>query len=305
MSALRPDEIRIRDPFVLPLAAERVYYLFGTTDPQACTDGRGTGFDVYRSRDLQVWDGPFPAFRPAADFWGTFHYWAPEVHAWRGRYHMFASFKSATVHRGTQVLVADHPLGPFRPHSAGPVTPADCECLDGTLHVAPDGRPWMIFSRDWPQVTVGRYSAVPLRDDLSAADGAAIDLFPVNAAPWVQTPPWSVAERAAQGLPPCYVADGAWPFRLADGSLGLLFSSWDEQGYATGLARSASGELTGPWTFDAKPFFAGNGGHAMMFAGFDGQRYLTLHQPNHPPPEHPHFFPVRETAGQLQLITAP
>jgi hypothetical protein len=30
-----------------------------------------------------------------------------------------------------------------------------------------------------------------------------------------------------------------------------------------------------------------NGGHAMIFTGFDGPSYLTLHQPNGPPLEHP------------------
>ena len=29
----------------------------------------------------------------------------------------------------------------------------------------------------------------------------------------------------------------------------------------------------------------------MIFRGFDGKVYLTLHQPNDPAPEHPRFFP--------------
>lgn len=299
---MRAEEIKIRDPFVLPVAAERVYYLFGTTDKNPWNEVAGEGFDTYRSRDLINWEGPFPAFRPPADFWGKACFWAPEVHGWRGRYYMFASFNSSTVLRGTAILVADHPLGPFRPHSRGAVTPADAECLDGTLWVARDGQPWMIFSRDWPRIHVGRYSAVPLSDDLSAAVGSAIDVFPVNAAPWAQIPPWQ-KEREAKGLPPCYVADGAWPFRLGDGSLGLLFSTWFDGNYATGLARSASGELTGPWTFDARPFFVADGGHAMIFTAFDGARYLALHQPNSPP-EHPKFFPFDEKGGSISLGAA-
>ena len=225
MPLLSPDEIRIRDPFVLPDAAGQDYYLYGTTDPEPWHEQRATGFDAYRSRDLLRWEGPFPVFRPAPGFWGTHHFWAPEVHRWQGRYFMFASFKGSGRHRGTQVLVADHPLGPFQPHSPLAVTPADCECLDGTLYVAPEGTPWMIFSRDWTQTTVGAYAARPLTPDLSAAAGPAIELFPVSDAPWVIAPPWQ-AERTAQGLPPCYVADGAFPFRSPAGVLCLLFSSW-------------------------------------------------------------------------------
>ena len=290
MSSLRADEIQIRDPFVLPVHAAQSYFLYGTTDLDSCKEDHATGFDAYRSRDLVRWEGPFPVFRPTADFWGKFHFWAPEVHCWHGRYFMFASFKGSGRHRGTQVLVADHPLGPFLPHSPEAVTPAEWECLDGTLYVGPDGKPWMIFSRDWPQTTIGAYAAIPLAEDLSASAGPAFELFRVNDAPWVIAPPWQ-AERAAQGLPPCFVADGAFPFRSTTGELCLLFSSWGRDGYATGVARSRSGELHGPWTPDPAPLFAENGGHAMVFTDFDGAMRLALHEPNEPAPEHPRIFP--------------
>lgn len=292
MSLLRADDIQIRDPFVLPVAAEGFYYLYGTTDKTPSGDHPGVGFDTYRSRDLIDWEGPFTVFRPEPGFWGTIHFWAPEVHAWRGRYYMFASFKGSGRQRGTQVLVADSPLGPFRPHSPLAVTPPEWECLDGTLYVAPDGQPWMIFSRDWPQTTVGAYAALPLAQDLAAAAGPAAELFTVNAVPWVIAPPWQ-AERSAQGLPACFVADGAFPFRSHAGELCLLFSSWGKDGYATGITRSLSGGLNGPWKPDPETLFAANGGHAMIFRGFDGQIWLTLHQPNDPAPEHPRFFPFQ------------
>ncbi|MBS0664291.1 MAG: family 43 glycosylhydrolase [Verrucomicrobia bacterium] len=287
MPLLRSDDIQIRDPFILTIPEERYFYLYGTTDLEPWREDFAVGFDTYRSTDLEHWEGPLPAFRPAADFWGKFHFWAPEVHRWQGRFFMFASFKGPSHHRGTQVLVAEHPQGPFRPHSPHAVTPPDCECLDGTLFVAPDGKPWMIFSRDWTQVTVGTYSAVPLADDLSAAIGPALDLFKVNEAPWVLCPPW----HAKTGQSPIFVADGAFPFRAHSGELCLLFSSWGTGGYATGIARSASGELHGPWQPDPEPIFSANGGHAMVFPDFSGEIHLTLHQPNDPAPEHPKFFP--------------
>jgi len=301
MPPLRANDIQIRDPFVLPVASEQNYYLFGTTDKNWAPGHAGVGFDTYRSKDLINWEGPFPAFRPPPGFWGTQCFWAPEVHAWRGRYYMFASFEGSGRLRGTQILVADHPLGPFRPHSDGAVTPSDAECLDGTWFSPPrDLRPWMIFSRDWPKIDIGRYSALPLRSDLRAASGPPIDLFPVNAAPWVRTPPWQKEQRN-EGAPPCFVADGAWPFRTKSGQLCLLFSSWNETSYATGVARSESGELTGPWKFDAVPLFPADGGHAMIFTGLGGESYLTLHQPNSPAPEHPRIFPLEEINGQLRL----
>ena len=49
MPLLSPDEIRIRDPFVLPDAAGRDYYLYGTTDPEPWHEQRATGCLLYTS----------------------------------------------------------------------------------------------------------------------------------------------------------------------------------------------------------------------------------------------------------------
>src|SRR5690554_4562248 len=115
---LTKEDIQIRDPFVLPMKSEGQYYLFGSTDKDIWKS-KATGFDVYRSRDLEAWEGPYPAFRPPAGFWSDRNYWAPEVHEYRGRYYMFATFKAEGVCRGTQILVADRPEGPYQPHSDG------------------------------------------------------------------------------------------------------------------------------------------------------------------------------------------
>jgi len=167
---VKTAEIHLRDPFVLPLAEEGRYYLYGTTDPD-CWQGKGVGFDAYRSADLEHWEGPFPVFRPPTGFWADRNYWAPEVHRYGGRFFMFASFKAEGVCRGTQALVADSPLGPFLPHSAGPLTPRDWECLDGTLFVDEAGDPWLVFCHEWVQVHDGEMCAMRLSADLSRAIG--------------------------------------------------------------------------------------------------------------------------------------
>ena len=64
---LTKDQIQMRDPYVLRQDAERRYYLYGSTDANIWS-GKATGFDVYRSTDLEAWEGPFPAFRPDEDF---------------------------------------------------------------------------------------------------------------------------------------------------------------------------------------------------------------------------------------------
>ena len=89
MEKCRMEDIRIRDPFFLK--SEGWYYLYGTTDRNTW-EGRGTGFDCYRSRDLEWFYGPYAAFRPGADFWADRNFWAPEVWNDSGSYYMIVIF---------------------------------------------------------------------------------------------------------------------------------------------------------------------------------------------------------------------
>ena len=289
-------DIQIRDPFVVPVPEEGVYYLFGTTNKDPWRGGEG--FDCYRGRDLENWDGPFPAFRPPPGFWSDREFWAPEVHRFGGRWFMFASFKMPQVCRGTQILVADRPEGPYRPHRDGPVTPRDWECLDGTLHVAPDGTPWLVFCHEWVQIGDGGMCALRLTPDLKAAAGDPVTLFHASAAPWAARFENRDVGQLGYGI----VTDGPFLFRAQDGALLMLWSSLGKDGYAMGVARAASGQVTGPWEQQAEPVFAKDGGHGMLFRTFDGGLRMTLHCPNRTPDERPVFLPVEETGTTLRRV---
>ncbi|WP_119070999.1 glycoside hydrolase family 43 protein [Aggregatilinea lenta] len=289
---LKNTDIHIRDPFVLPDVAERRYYLYGTTGAETWTNA-ASGIDCYTGTDLQTWEGPFPAFRPPATFWADRNFWAPEVHVYRGRYTMFASFKAEGVRRGTQILAADSPQGPFLPVSDGPVTPRDWECLDGTLFVDASDRPWIVFCHEWVQVGDGEICALRLNDDLTSSIGQAHLLFHASEAPWAQ----GVNSRGRKG----YVTDGPCLHRLANGELIMLWSSFSAGGYTVGIARSTSGDILGPWQQQPDPLYAGDGGHCMVFRTFDGQLRLAFHRPNPTPGERPHFVPLRETATSVEL----
>ena len=108
---MKRNEINIRDPFVL--LHDGVYYLYGTRGPTCW--GPATGFDVYTGTDLENWSDPIPCFENDGTFWADRNYWAPEVHPWQGAFYMFASFKSDKRRRGTAILRADKPEGPFVP----------------------------------------------------------------------------------------------------------------------------------------------------------------------------------------------
>lgn len=289
---LKTSDIHIRDPFVLPIAAEKQYYLYGTTGPEAWTNS-ASGIDYYTSPDLQNWEGPFPAFRPPAGFWADRNFWAPEVHAYRGRYYLFASFKAEGRCRGTQILAADSPKGPFVPISEGPVTPPDWECLDGTLFVDADHQPWIVFCHEWVQVRDGEVCALRLSDDLTATAGQPHLLFRASEAKWAE----EINSKGRIG----YVTDGPWLHRLANGTLLMLWSSFHKGSYAVGVARSSSGGILGTWEHEHEPLYAGDGGHCMLFRTFADDLLLAYHRPNSSPNERPYFIPVRETDLSVQI----
>jgi beta-xylosidase len=289
---LKNADIHMRDPFVLTNTSEKKYYLYGTVGSEAWTKS-ANGIDYYVGTDLLNWEGPFPAFRPPAGFWADRNFWAPEVHYFRGRYYLFASFKAEGVRRGTQILAADSKTGPFAPISERPATPRDWECLDGTLFVDNQDEPWIVFCHEWVQVSDGEVCALRLSDDLKSTIGEPKILFHASEAPWAQ----ELNSKGRTG----YVTDGPWLHRTVSGRLLMLWSSFSTGGYTVGMARSTSGDILGPWQQIPEPLYAGDGGHCMVFRTFEGQLMLAYHRPNESPGERPFFVPLREKDGLLEI----
>jgi GH43 family beta-xylosidase len=305
---LKTEDIYIRDPFVYADEQNKTYYLYAQMSRQQPDGTTQRGVQVYTSQNLQVWAGPFPVFEIPSDFWAQSAVWAPEVHRYRNQYYLFVTFTAADSlltdgrklpKRGTQVLVADSPRGPFRPFANRPHTPLDWVTLDGTLFIQ-NGRPWLVFCHEWLQVTDGTLDMIRLKKNLSATKGKPMLLFKATAAPWVK------GLKEAVGSPQQgYVTDGPFFYRTQDKKLLMIWSSFGEQRYAIGQAVSASGKLKGPWQQIAEPLFKANGGHGMIFQTFDNQLMLVLHQPNTHPNERMKFFPLREQNNLLHLVNQP
>lgn len=285
----------MRDPFILE-ATPGYFVLFGTTD-ENLWGGPATGFDCYASSDLENWDGPIPAFRPPSDFFSNTQYWAPEVHKYRGRFYMFATFGSSEpgTARGIAVLAADFATGPFTPWSEGLVTPSDSPSLDGTLFLDPVGVPWLVYSRGAegfvggePGLADGQMMALRLKDDLRSAVGVPQLLFSASSAAWSKPLvfPHGVEPPKELNLAenPLFT-DGPFLVRADDGSLLMLWSSFGEEGYAMGIAVSDSGDISGPWRQRETPLWAKNGGHGMILSTTAEKNFLVFHWPNDSPEE--------------------
>lgn len=302
------SQIRMRDPFILEPTPGQ-YVLFGTTD-ENLWGGPGTGFDCYTSSDFENWAGPVAAFRPPTDFWADTQFWAPEVHAYQGRYFMFATFASSSPKlRGTAILVADQPTGPYLPWSDGPVTPHQLPCLDGTLFVDRENQPWVIYSRGAeatetsPALADGEMYARRLAADLRAAIGEPELLFRSSSAPWSR-PLWfppgaKPPEELGLAKDPLFT-DGAFLVQT-ESALLMLWSAFGEAGYAMGVARSTTGLVTGPWEQNDFPLWAKNGGHGMILRRSDGVDLLVFHAPNDSPNERVAVAKVNIRDTDIQL----
>jgi len=285
MKSLKNKDINIRDPYVLVHGGK--YYLYGTRGPTCW--GKADGFDCYVGTDLENWEGPFEIFHNDGSFWSDENYWAPEVHYYQEAFYMFATFTAAGKCRGTQILKSESPTGPFEIHSDGPLTPRDWECLDGTFYVDKAGQPFMVFCHEWQQVKDGTICRVPLSMDLKETIGEPVTMFAASEAPGV------IGIRGGEN----YVTDGPFLFRLIDGTLGMLWSSFGELGYVEVVSYSDNGEITGNWIHDKEFLFKEDGGHGMLFHDLDGNRKLTLHNPNATLEERPVFYAIKEQGGTI------
>lgn len=293
------DEFFIRDPFML--YDNGTYYLYGSRF--------GGSFDVLTSKDMLVWEKQPPCFVPGANFWGLkSDYWAPEVFKYTNpdngetAYYMFATFRgnetTSTRRRGTAILKASSPLGPFYEWSVdsennnrfGPVTIKNTRCLDGTLYIE-NGVPYMIFSKEYGQgvgettfTQVGEMYYVQLSNDLKKSIGNAVKMFD--------------AKTYKSNVPTldAYCTDGPQMYKAADGTLIMLWSTFvqapGEEGtrnaslYEQIQMRSSNGKISGTWTYDnTHSVLYGitddkfDGGHGMIFN--DGSDKMILHTPNH------------------------
>ncbi len=305
---LRTEDIRIRDPFIYTDVEAKKYYLYAQMDNRLGNDRaeeQSKGVEVYVSTDLKLWEEPSTVLLLPNKFWARNMVWAPEMHAYQGKFYMFVTLTSSDTligqmspagednwpkfnKRGTQIFVADSPLGPFKPFDNRPHTPENWMALDGTLFEE-NGKPFMIFCHEWVQIQDGSMDFIQLENDLSGTVGKPKMMFRASTAKWV-------ADRLSK------VTDGCFMHKTINGRLIMIWSSFGTNGYAIGIAESKSGQLKGPWMQQDELLFKENGGHGMIFRSLDNKLLLALHQPNGPSgKERLKLFELEDTGDSLKL----
>ena len=286
---MKTRDIHIRDPFVL--VDRETYYLYGTRG-STCW-GEADGFDCYVSHDLENWSDPVEIFHKPEGFSADKNYWAPEVHVVDGLYYLFATFNSVAKDRkGTMILQADKPTGPFHLHSEGKITPEEWNCLDGTFYRDRQGTPHMVFCHEWVDLGDGEICEVSLSPDLKRPITKPRTLFSAS-----QATPWVRPIQHPSRTDPVYVTDGPFLFRRKNGQLLLLWASFGERGYAQAIAVSDNGDIDGNWSIEPTLLFEEDGGHGMLFYDLRGRLLFTCHQPNTTGLERPVFLDLTQTLG--------
>ncbi len=282
---MKCSDINIRDPFVL--CENGQYYMYGT---RAEHFGIMTGgFDVYVSSDLNDWSDPIKCFDSEKCKLNKAANWAPEVHKYNGKYYMFATFTQENGLRGTYILKADSPLGPFAPHSNGPVTPEAWECLDGTLYISKEQKPYLVFCHEHTQIIDGTICYAQLSDDLSERISEPVTIFAASSCPWVD-------KHTSSGH---FVTDGPFLYRTKTGELCMIWSSFIGGNYAELLVKFDNGELGTRYTH-LPPIIDNDGGHGMIFKK-DSKLYFTYHSPNKSGFEHPVFTEILDNGDAVAV----
>ncbi len=276
---------RLRDPFIV--VTDDAYYAYGT------------GWHCYKNSGDDLagpWEdlGDVVRLKDPADA-GDNH-WAPEVHLYKGAYYMITTYnKLSTGLRGCTVLKSETPEGPFVEISDGHITPSECNAIDGTLYVDPQGQPWMVYVREWVSMPdhVGFFAAAKLSEDLTHFISEPFDLFRADEPAW-----------ATRGI-----TDGCWMYTTQSGELLMTWSNFSKEDYVVATARSSNGRLDGEWIHEDLLYCRSmteenryDGGHAMTFTARDGQMYLSFHSPNHGTErrwETPVFLAVREEGDRI------
>jgi beta-xylosidase len=290
---MKLTDFPVHDPWIVADEKTRMYYLYTSASAPMTVEHRGGTF-LFKSPDLKTWEGPFTVFVVPDGSWADplQRAWAPEVHLYKGKYYLFTTLHNPdkalpktfltpprpVFMRSTIIAVSDSLDGPFELiKKDAPVPPADFMVLDGTLFVDAAKKPWMVYAHEWGQKGDGTMEAVPLKDDLSDADGKPIHLFKASDAPWIN-------ELAVPDAKPInFVTDGPEFFYTKTGKLLMLWSSYERtpaglDSYVQTVARSKTGTLKGPWE-QLPPIVRNDSGHGMLFRSFDGKLLLVELQP--------------------------
>ena len=240
---IESDRLPIADPYVM--LYNNKYYAYGTGGTTA-----GEGFACFSSDDLKNWKREGQALS-AADSYGEWGFWAPEVYYIKSK-KKFYMFYSAEEH--ICVATSDSPAGPFRQEVKHPIW--EEKSIDTSLFIDDDGTPYLYFVR--------------------FTDGNVIWVAQMTDECIKAEEPWELLQAK--------VAEGPSVLKK-NGTYYLIYSAnhYQNKGYGVGYATSES--PMGPWIkYSKNPLLQGveaiglvGTGHGAPFQCKDGSWKYIFH----------------------------
>ena len=260
---IHAHDIQVSDPHILADKATGKYYMtcsgFG-----AMVNGqmRRNAIGVRVSEDLIHWTEPICVYEGSGSP-------AAEMHLINGKYYISGTTGEPGHTRETLIVCADNPLGPYKQLSDQPhrYSPDGWQTIDSTIYMDLKGKPWLVYSHEWYQVSDGQFAAQPLSDDLSHTIGEPMILFRSSEANCSDDQIWSHTDGGG-------VTDGCWFHRLQNGTLLMLWTTRSRTGYCLGYAKSSNGDITGSWFQSERPLYAHDGGHCCIFRRLDDDQLM-------------------------------
>ena len=246
------DHLPIADPYVM--LYEGKYYAYGTGGTV-----EGEGFACFSSDDLKNWTREGQALS-AANSYGTWGFWAPEVYYIESK-KKFYLFYSTEEH--ICVATADAPQGPFRQEVKQPIWGE--KSIDTSLFIDDDGTPYLFFDR--------------------FNDGLNI---------WVAELEKDLMTIKKETMHPCIHVSQAWEEvwpRVNEGPFvikrnGLYYMTYSANSYESpfyGIGCATATDLMGTWTkYEENPLLQKPGelvgvGHSATFTDKAGKLRIVFH----------------------------
>lgn len=292
------NDISLSDPAVMADPVSKTYYM------------TGTGGDVYRSTDLEVWEKMPWAINTSGISWIGAEYtapapgqiWAPELYCMNGAYYDVVTFTNPDSHtegtnhsrRSIHILKSSRPEGPYSRIDGSDelYLPASKMAIDGTIWEE-DGKLYLVYCYEWVQAGDGAIEYIELKPDLTGTVGEPRTICRAS-----DGRAWNTSS----------VTDGPYIFRTQTGRLGMIWTSWRGDVYVQGVSYSDNGRLDGKWTHEPMPITPDNHGHGMLFRTFDGRLLMSIHSnrtidsANQIFERHPVFFVMDDSDDELRAI---
>ena len=246
------DTMNIKNPFIVYDRKADMYYMTGD-------EGL-----VWKSKELHLWIGPYNVLvHDTASWLGTSPViTSPEIHKFANKYYYMATFETAE-HCSCETLVADSITGPYKTiDSRNYLLDVDEIAVNPTFCSDEFKNGYMIYNHSGEQNGNGTVQIVLFAKDFERRLGEAYVMFSASKIAWSH----KNVNGERQFSP---VLESPYLFYSGDEGLGILFTAYNGDDKAIGVAYSETGTLNGPWVVEEEPLLRGFDSVA-MFDDYDG-----------------------------------